>query len=150
MVTILKACDRRFQMVTMQMSHSERKNWLLMLIFLNICISLGHYIHNILLLPEYHEPSWITPVLIDSLWFVMTPFSCIGYVMFSKSKLSLAYALLYVYSGLSLLVLGHYLIAPIWILSLSINLVIFAAAILAMYVFWLQTHLEKQPDRLCN
>ncbi len=132
----------------MQLSHSERKNWLLMLIFINICVSLGHYIHNIFFLPEYHEPSWITPVLIDSFWFVMTPFSCLGYVMFSKSKLFPAYALLYVYSGLSLLVLGHYLVTPILTLSLSINMVIFAetitAAILAVYVFWLQMNPEKQ------
>jgi hypothetical protein len=40
----------------MLMSRSNQERWLLMLIVLNIFVSLGHYVHNIVFLPEYHEP----------------------------------------------------------------------------------------------
>jgi hypothetical protein len=129
-----------------KMNRFDQKTWLLILIVLNLVVSLGHYVHNIVFLPEYHEPGWITPAVIDSLWFVMTPFSGIGYVMFSRGKLPLAYTLLYVYCGLSLLVLGHYWLTPIWTLSPVINAVIFseaiAAIVLAGYALWLQTRPE--------
>jgi hypothetical protein len=124
------------------MSYTSQKTWLLMLVLLNIFVSLGHYVHNIIFLPDYHEPLWITPALIDSLWFIMTPFSCVGYWMFFRNKTQLSYVLFYVYCSLSLLVLGHYWVTPIWTLSLFINVVIFseaiAAVILATYIFWLQ------------
>lgn len=130
------------------MSHAKQKTWLLILVLLNIFVSLGHYVHNIIFLPDYHEPLWITPALIDSLWLVMTPFSCIGYWMFIKNKARLSYLLFYVYCGLSLLVLGHYWITPIGKLSLFINVVIFseaiAAVVLATYIFWLQRHLADR------
>lgn len=126
----------------MKIEHSQRKSWLLALIILNILVSLGHYIHNIVFLPHYHEPTWITPALIDSLWFVMTPLSGIGYVLYMQEKFKLAYRWLYGYCAFSLLVLGHYVITPIWTLSLTINLVIFseaiAAILLGFYIFWLQ------------
>ena len=126
----------------MQIEHHQRKNYLLSLIILNILVSLGHYIHNIVFLPHYHEPAWITPVLIDSLWFVMTPLSGIGYFLYTQGKLQLACKWLYSYCAFSLLVLGHYVITPIWTLSLTINLVIFSEAIAAMllgfYIFWFQ------------
>lgn len=126
----------------MQINHSQRKNLLLALIAFNIFISLGHYIHNIIFLPHYHEPAWITPSLIDSVWFIMTPFSVIGYLMYLKGRTKLAYWLIYIYCFLSLLVLGHYIVTPIGMLSATIHLIIFAeafaAVVLAVSVFWLQ------------
>jgi hypothetical protein len=119
-------------MTAMEIEDIQRKKWLLALILLNILVSLGHYIHNIIFLPQYHEPAWITPALIDSLWFVMTPLSGIGYILYSQGKFKLGLACLYGYCGMSLLVLGHYAIAPIWTLSLTINLVIFSEAIAAI------------------
>ncbi len=120
----------------------NRKRWLLLLIAIDILVSLGHYAHNIAFLPEYREPVWITPMLIDALWFVMTPFACVGYAMFARHQVPLAYVLIYIYCGLSLLVLGHYLITPPWTLSPTINgaiaLEAIGAAILAIYTVWLQ------------
>ncbi len=121
-------------MTAMEIEYTQRKKWLLALILLNILVSLGHYIHNIIFLPQYHEPAWITPALIDSLWFVMTPLSGIGYILYSQGKFKLGLACLYSYCGMSLLVLGHYAIAPIWTLSLTINLVIFSEAIAAIFL----------------
>ena len=124
------------------MSNYSQKKWLSIAIALNIIISLGHYLHNMAFLPEYREPSWITPALIDSLWLAMTPFSILGYVFFCRNRLLLSYSFLYLYCGLSLLVLGHYAITPIWTLSLEINAIIWAEAIaaliLAAYTFSLQ------------
>ncbi|NES19134.1 MAG: hypothetical protein F6K41_09415 [Symploca sp. SIO3E6] len=126
----------------MQTSPSKQNIVLLLLIILNIIVSLGHYIHNMMFLPQYYEPDWITPSLIDTLWFVMTPFSCIGYLLYLRGSLKLGYLLIYIYCFLSLLVLGHYVMTPIGMLSLTINLVILAeaiaAVILALYTFWLQ------------
>ncbi len=132
----------------MKIEHPQRKSCLLALIILNILVSLGHYIHNIVFLPHYHEPTWITPALIDSLWFVMTPLSGIGYVLYTQEKFKLAYRWLYSYCAFSLLVLGHYVITPIWTLSITINLVIFseafAAMVLGFYIFWLQRILSGE------
>lgn len=115
---------------------------LLILIAINILVSLGHYVHNMVFLPQYHEPAWITPALIDSLWLVMTPLGVIGYGLYRRGYGRWGYGLLYFYCGLSLLVLGHYVITPIASLSLTIHLVILAealvAAMLAVYVAYLQ------------
>ncbi|MBW4470275.1 MAG: hypothetical protein KME45_07700 [Stenomitos rutilans HA7619-LM2] len=60
----------------------------------------------------------------------------------------MAFALLYVYCGLSLLVLGHYWITPLWMLSPMINVIILSEAIvatmLASYARWLQAHATDQ------
>lgn len=119
--------------------NSPSRIQLLWLLIINILISIAHYIHNIVFLPEYHEPVWITPTLIDSLWFVMTPFGLVGYWLYCRGKLQAAKTSLLIYCGLSVLVLGHYVITPMWTLSLTINLVIWAeaiaASILAVYVY---------------
>ncbi|NEO82968.1 MAG: hypothetical protein F6J87_01715 [Spirulina sp. SIO3F2] len=112
---------------------------LLWFLAINVLVSIAHYIHNMVFLPEYHEPAWITPTLIDSLWFVMTPFGLVGYWLYCRGKLQAAKTSLFVYCALSSLVLGHYVITPIWTLSLTINLMIWAeaiaASILSVYVY---------------
>lgn len=126
----------------MQIDRAKRQNLLLSLIAFNIIVSLGHYIHNIVFLPQYHEPVWITPSLIDAAWFVMTPFSCIGYFMYLRNRTKFAYWLIYIYCILSLFVLGHYIVTPIRLLSVTIHSIVLAEAIaaivLALYVFALQ------------
>jgi hypothetical protein len=125
------------------MNKSKESNWLLFLIIINVLVSIGHYVHNIIFLPQYHEAMWVTPILIDSFWFVMTPFSCIGYVMYCKGNFSRAYFSLYTYCFFSLFVLGHYLVTPIQTLSVTINIVILSEAIaavaLALYTLRIQT-----------
>ena len=128
----------------MKIQLSQHKKWVLLMVILNISVSLFHYIHNIVFLPHYHEPAWITPSLIDSVWLIMTPFSCIGYLMLQRNKTQIAYILFYIYCGLSSLVLGHYLVTPIWTLSFTINFIIWLefimAVIFAGYIIFLQRY----------
>jgi hypothetical protein len=75
-------------------------------------------------------------------WFVMTPFGVAGYVLFLRGRSTAAFACLYLYALMSLLVLGHYLIALPWQVSLKINALIMAEAIAALllgiFTAWLQ------------
>ena len=63
-------------------------------------------------------------------------------MFFRRRRRLAAFACLYLYAAMGLLVLGHYLIAPPWKVSLKINLFIMAEAIaallLGMFTTWLQ------------
>ena len=101
-----------------------------------------HYLDNILFFHDYPEPAWITTHYIDAFWFIMTPVGIGGYLIFLKGRLNIAFAMFYLYSAMSLLVLGHYFYAPIWNLSVHINVLIlmeaFAAIALAYFVACIQ------------
>jgi|ERR1044072_3431222 hypothetical protein len=118
------------------------KQWLLVLLAVNIGASLLHYVDNIVFFHAYPEPHWISPRIIDAFWFVMTPFAVLGYVLYGKGLRTYSYLCLYLYSLMSLLVLGHYRYGSMWEMSLKINLLIFAEAFAAFaliaYTTWLQ------------
>ena len=90
------------------------------------------YVDNVLFFRHYPEPTWLNPHLVDMAWFVMTPFGVVGYVLFLRGRSTAAFACLYLYALMSLLVLGHYLIAPPWRVSFKINVFIMAEAIAAL------------------
>lgn len=118
------------------------KRWLLVLLAINIGASVLHYVDNIVFFHTYPEPHWISPQIIDAFWFVMTPFAVLGYVLYGKGLRTYSYLCLYLYSLMSLLVLGHYRYGSMWEMSLKINLLIFAEAFAAValiaYTMWLQ------------
>lgn len=118
------------------------KQWLLVLLAINIGASLLHYVDNIVFFHTYPEPQWISPRIIDVFWFVMTPFAVLGYVLYGKGLRTYSYLCLYLYSLMSLLVLGHYRYGSMWEMSLKINLLIiievFAAVALIACTMWLQ------------
>jgi hypothetical protein len=99
-------------------------------------------VDNVLFFRHYPEPTWLNAHLVDMAWFVMTPLGVAGYVLFLRGRSAAAFACLYLYALTSLLVLGHYLIAPPWQVSFKINLFIMAEAIaavlLGMFTAWLQ------------
>lgn len=118
------------------------KKWLLLIIAINVCVSILHYVDNIMFFPTYPEPHWINSQIVDAFWFIMTPFAVLGCVLYGKGLRNYSYLCLYLYSLMSLLVLGHYGYGSIWEMSLKINLPIFvealAAVALATYTMWLQ------------
>jgi hypothetical protein len=124
------------------MRTSDRRRILLILLAANIVTSILHYVDNIVFFQHYPEPTWLSPHLVDLAWFVMTPFGVAGYWLFRRGPRSAAFACLYLYATMGLLVLGHYLIAPPWEVSLKINLFIMAEAIaaslLGVFTAWLQ------------
>ena len=81
---------------------------------------------------QYPEPSWASPHLIDLFWFAMTPVGVAGYVLTRRGRINLGSALLYAYSAMSLLVLGHYLYAPFSQIPLRIHLWILLEAAMAL------------------
>lgn len=100
--------------------------------------SILHYVANICYFAEYPEPTWLNPCIVDAFWFVMTPFAIAGYWYYEQRWQTLGRYSLLIYSGMSLLVLGHYLISPPWNVSFKINAMIlletFAAIGLLTYV----------------
>jgi hypothetical protein len=108
----------------------------------NVVTSVVHYVDNIVFFRHYPEPAWLNPHLVDMAWFVMTPFGVAGYLLYQRGRRAAAFACLYLYAAMGLLVLGHYLIAPPWEVSLKINLFIMAEAVaallLAVFTAWLQ------------
>lgn len=105
---------------------------LLTLIVVNVLASILHYVDNICYFSEYPEPTWLNPCIIDLFWFVMTPFAVFGYWYHKQQWFTLSRVALVAYSIMSLLVLGHYLIAPPWEVSLRINLFILLEAVAAL------------------
>jgi hypothetical protein len=124
------------------MRRSDSKRILLILLGANLVTSILHYVDNVLFFRHYPEPTWLNPHLVDLAWFVMTPFGVAGYLFFRRGRRPAAFACLYLYAAMSLLVLGHYLIAPPWEVSFKINLFIMAEAIAALllgvFTAWLQ------------
>lgn len=123
------------------------KKWLLVILIINIGTSVLHYVDNILFFHAYPEPRWINPQIIDAFWFVMTPFACLGYLLYSKGLLTHSYLCLYLYALMSLLVLGHYRYGSMWEMSMRTNLLIFIEAIAGValigYTLWLQLRAEE-------
>ncbi|MCC9655268.1 hypothetical protein [Rhodopirellula halodulae] len=68
----------------------------------------------------------------------MTPFAIAGYWYYTQNWADLGKWALVIYSVMSMLVLGHYLITPPWDVSLKINAFILletlAAVVLLLYV----------------
>ena len=124
------------------MDRSPDRRILLTLVLANVVTSILHYVDNVLFFRHYPEPTWLNPHLVDMAWFVMTPFGVAGYVLYLRGRSAAAFACLYLYSLMSLLVLGHYLIAPPWRVSFKINVFIMAEAIAALllgtFTAWLQ------------
>ncbi|WP_425397514.1 hypothetical protein [Aeoliella sp.] len=105
---------------------------LLALVVVNVLASILHYVDNICYFSEYPEPTWLNPCIIDLFWFVMTPFAVFGYWYYKQNWFTLSRVTLAAYSVMSLLVLGHYLIAPPWQVSFRINLFILIEAVAAL------------------
>ena len=119
---------------------------LLALVLANVVTSILHYVDNVVFFRHYPEPTWLSPHLVDLAWFVMTPFGVAGCLFFRRGRRPAAFACLYLYAAMGLLVLAHYLIAPPWKVALKINLFIMAEAIaallLGMFTAWLQFRRE--------
>jgi hypothetical protein len=135
--------------ISVSMSRSDRKHILLTLLAANIVTSILHYVDNVVFFRHYPEPTWLSPHLVDLAWFVMTPFGVAGYLLFRRGRRSAALTCLYLYAAMGLLVLGHYLIAPPWEVSLKINLFIMAEAIAALLlgVFTAWLHFQGEGTR---
>ena len=127
--------------------HSQRKIWLLCLLSVNIFASILHYADNIIYFDIYPEPDWFSPYLTDSIWWLMTPLGIAGFFFYQKKQFWLSYIGLYGYTLLSQLTLGHYLISPIWTLSIKMNSLIliesFVAIPLLLFTLWSQFYLSE-------
>ena len=114
---------------------------------LKYCPSILHYTDNLLHFDAYPEPDWFTPYLTDSIWWLMTPCGSAGFWFYRQQRFRFAYIGLYSYVLMSQLTLGHYLIDPIWRLSLKMNSLILleslAAIPLAAFVLWSQFGLQE-------
>jgi hypothetical protein len=121
--------------------NNQRQLWLLGLIAINILASLLHYID------QYAEEFWLTPEITDSLWLIMTPLSLAGYYQYIKKSFSSAYLCLYTYIIMSQITLGHYIITPLWDLSLKTNTLMLFESITAIplliFVAWSQLFLKE-------
>src|SRR5215470_6374394 len=98
---------------------------LLVLLVANLVTSILHFGDNMLRFQQYPEPKWITGGhVVDALWLAITPLLAVGGWLAGREMRQAALAVLWLYGGLSLFVLGHYFYAPPNALSLRINLLI--------------------------
>ncbi|MEM6840521.1 MAG: hypothetical protein AAF609_27285 [Cyanobacteria bacterium P01_C01_bin.120] len=134
-------------MTSKEIFKNRNSVWPLTLLLLNICASILHYADNLLYFDAYPEPAWFSPFLTDSIWFVMTPLGMAGFWFYVQKKYRIAYFGLYSYVLLSQLTLSHYLISPIWELSLKMNMLIllesFMAIPLFVFLLWSQLILKE-------
>jgi hypothetical protein len=134
-------------MLLSETSHHQRQTWLLALLLVNIIASILHYTDNLIHFDVYPEPDWFSPYLTDSIWWLMTPFGLAGFWFYRQQKFQLAYMGLYSYALLSQLTLGHYVVAPIWELSLKMNSLILLESWIAIplfiFGFWSQFVLRE-------
>ncbi|MGF1601707.1 MAG: hypothetical protein ACFCU8_06750 [Thermosynechococcaceae cyanobacterium] len=108
-------------MLLSETSHAQRQKWLLALLIINIVASILHYTDNLIHFDAYPEPDWFSPYLTDSIWWLMTPFGLSGLWFYRQQKFQWAYLGLYGYALLSQLTLGHYVVSPIWELTIPKN-----------------------------
>ncbi|BAY30448.1 hypothetical protein NIES2107_22930 [Nostoc carneum NIES-2107] len=131
----------------MNNDNQQRQIWLLCLVGINIVASILHYSDNIIFFNQYPEPAWFTPQITDSCWLVMTPLSLAGYYQYIKRSFNSAYLCLYIYIIMSQLTLGHYIITPMWELSIKMNTLILFESIatipLLAFVAWSQLLLKE-------
>ncbi len=117
------------------------------LLILNVIATIFHYADNVCYFPQYPEPIWLNPTIVDAFWFVMTPLAIIGYRLIRRGSLRTGSLVLYTYATASLLVLGHYNYAPFLAISLGIHLFILAeaavAVVLILYVAALQFRFRR-------
>ena len=137
-------------MISRETHESHRSTLLLFLLILNIIASIFHYADNLIHFDAYPEPDWFSPYLTDSIWLLMTPLGIAGVWFYWQMKFRLAYIGIYSYALLSQLTLGHYLISPIWELSLKMNALIllesFLAIPLLLFALWSQFILCEYPN----
>ncbi len=137
-------------MLLNETSHPQRQTWLLTLLIVNIVASILHYTDNLIHFDAYPEPDWFSPYLTDSIWWLMTPLSIAGFWFYRQQQFRFAYIGLYSYALLSQLTLGHYVVAPIWELSLKMNSLIllesWVAIPLLFFVLWSQFVLREEQQ----
>jgi len=126
-------------------SDSARK--LLLLLGMNVAASVVHYADNIVRFVSYPEPPWLNPARVDVFWFVMTPFGIAAYWLYRSGRERAALATSYAYAAMNLLVLGHYLVAPPWTLSLRINALIVPEALTAVLLIVFTARLRGRTGK---
>lgn len=110
------------------------------MLIMNVAASVAHYADNILRFASYPEPPWLNPARVDAFWFVMTPFGIAAYWLYRRGKRRAAFLANYAYGAMNLLVLGHYLTAPPWRLSASINALIVLESATALFLIAYTAH----------
>lgn len=132
---------------------STHERSLLVLISINVAASMLHYSHYFISYNAYpNGTAWLSPPRVDLVWFIISVIGVMGYVLFRRHRYTWSFLFLYLYGLLGLAGLSHYALAPIAAHTFVTNVLIFssasAAAVLLIYVVWLQTHLHRNGDRM--
>lgn len=130
---------------------STHERSLLVLITINVAASMLHYTHYFIFYSTYpNGTAWLSPPRVDLAWFAISIIGVIGYVLFKRHRFTWSFLCLYLYGLLGLASLGHYALAPVAAHTFAANVLILssagAAAVLLIYVVWLQLHLHRDGD----
>jgi hypothetical protein len=121
----------------------RRHSWLFWLLAANLVTSVIHYIDNVAFFSIYPEPSWNSAGATDRFWFIMTPFALAGYLLYRRGWFWRSTLILQAYAAMGMLVLAHYLFAPLCDISARIHLTVLpeaaAATLLMIYLLHMQT-----------
>ncbi len=81
---------------------------LLTLLIISTVITAFHYTDNFLNFSSYPDPEWLTPQSVYQSWFILTIVGIMGYILYLKNILWLAYVCLGIYSLTGMSSPGHY------------------------------------------
>ncbi|MEA5595055.1 hypothetical protein [Rivularia sp. UHCC 0363] len=81
---------------------------LLTLLIISTVITAFHYTDNFINFSSYPDPEWLTPQSVYQSWFILTIVGIMGYILYLKNILWLAYVCLGIYSLTGMSSPGHY------------------------------------------
>jgi hypothetical protein len=111
-----------------------RTNIVRLLLLATAVTSIVHYADNLARWAMYPEPAWDNERITDAFWFVMTPVGVAAYWLYRRGHVRPALAASYLYGAMNLVVLGHYLYAWPWEISLVVNATILGEAAMAVWL----------------
>ena len=128
-------------------SGSDPARTLGLLLLATALTSVVHYVDNIARWARYPEPAWDNARLTDGFWFLMTPVGIAAYLLYRRGKTLAGIRASYAYGAMNLVVLGHYLYAWPWEISLVVNGTILVEAVMAAWLlaYALGLHLREAP-----
>lgn len=106
------------QHIISQLKHYRN---LTLILLLNLCASVLHYVHNVVYFQHYPEPDWLSAHIVDYVWFLMTFIGLAGVAALINNKRNTALVLLYLYSAINMLSVLHYAVESSNVMTVAMH-----------------------------
>ena len=113
---------------------------LLTLLIISTVITAFHYTDNFRKFSSYPDPEWLTPQSVYQSWFILTIVGIMGYILYLKNILWLAYVCLGIYSLTGMSSPGHYFFQTTEMFSFKMHTLIWldfiAGTLILGFIIW--------------